>query len=73
MNVLDELSFSVALRELERRAQLPGNVVKPALDIIQRLRAIHGRLTHPEQIEVRTVDDRDPHVFFSPSSHALNC
>ena len=42
-------------------------------DVSQIFRTINGRLAHAEQIEVRTIDDRDPHVFFNPTSQALNC
>src|SRR5689334_8966146 len=73
MNVLDELSFAVSLRELERCTKLTGDCVQAPFDVLQRLRTVDGWLADAEQIEVRTVYDGDPHVFFSPSSHALNC
>src|SRR5690349_21562151 len=73
MNVLDQFAFAVALHELERDGEIARHVVKAALDIVERLSTVHGGLTNAEQIEVRTVDDRDPHDFFKPSSQALNC
>src|SRR5205085_4753458 len=73
MNVFDELPLAVALHELERGAELTRYTLKPSLDVVQCFRSVDRWLTYPEQIEVRTVDDGDPHVFFNPSSHALNC
>src|SRR3982751_5001571 len=73
MNVLDQLALAVTLHELDRDPKLAGNVVEAALDVAQCLGAVDRRLANAEQIEVRTVDDGEPHDFFSPSSQALNC
>ena len=73
MNVLHELPLAVSLNELERCAKLARDVVKSPFDVGECLGSINGRLAYAEEIEVRTIDDRDPHVFFNPSSQALNC
>src|SRR2546421_10463150 len=73
MNVLHQFAFAVALNELERRAELTRDVLQATLHITQSIRSVDGWLAYAEEIEVRTVDDREPHVFFNPSSHALNC
>jgi xanthine/CO dehydrogenase XdhC/CoxF family maturation factor len=43
------------------------------LDVRERLAAVDRRLTRSEEVEIRTVEDGDSHVFFSPLNQALNC
>jgi len=73
MNVLHQLPFAVPLNELERSTELARDVMQPTFDFSQSFRSIDRRLAHAEQVEIRTIDDRDPHDFFKPSSQALNC
>jgi hypothetical protein len=73
MDGVDHLALSVVLGELELRTDVPGDRAKTPLDVAERFAAIHRRLTRAEKIEIRTVEDGESHVFFSPLSHALNC
>src|SRR5690242_19379075 len=73
MNTIDELTLTVVLGKLEVHTELAGHGAKPSFDVGERLRTVQSRLSNPKQVEVWSVEDGDPHVFLSPSSHALNC
>jgi hypothetical protein len=73
VNDLDELPLSISLRELERRSDLSGDNAQSPFDIVQGVGAVYRGLANAEEIEIWSVEDGDPHVFFNPSSHALNC
>src|SRR4029079_497258 len=70
---VDHFAFAIVLRELHLCSQLGRHRGKRTLDVVQRLAAVQCRLASAEEIQVRAIEDGDPHVFFSPLSHALNC
>jgi len=70
---IDQLAFSAVLRKPYLSTELARNRRQRSLDVRERLPAVKLRFTRAEEIQVRAIDDRDPHVFFNPLSHALNC
>ena len=73
VNRVDQLALAVVLRELELDAELRRDGAQRSLDVGERRVSVQRRLARAEQIQVRAVEDGDPHVFFSPLSQALNC
>src|SRR6185437_7596733 len=74
VNGVDELSLAVVLREFEHGSDAGSDRAQRTLDVVQRFMAIQLWFARPEQVQIRAIQDGDPHVFFlSPSSQALNC
>ena len=70
---VDQVALVVELGEGQGDADLAGHFVQPGLDLVQRRRAIQLGLAGAQQVQVRAVEDGDPHFGFSPCSHELNC
>src|SRR5262249_40895056 len=73
LNRVDQLPFTVVLGELQLDPDLLRHRAQRAFDVVERLASVQRRLTGPEQIQIRAVDDGDLHDFVSALSHALNC
>ena len=72
---VDQLALAVVLRELARSTPSSARHRRAAScstsASVSRPYSAGSRVA--EQIEVRSVEDGDSHVFFSPLSQALNC
>lgn len=73
VNCIDQLPLAVVLREFQLRAELFRYAPQRTLNVGERLAAVQSRLASAEEIQVRTIEDRDLHVFFSPFNQLLNC
>ena len=73
MDSVDQLAFAVVLRETYLGADFTRDGTQRLLDVGKRLPAIQLGFTRAKKIQVRAIDDGNPHVFFNPLSHALNC
>src|SRR5438552_11867510 len=69
---LDDLSFSIMLRERELDAKLFRDVQETRLDVAKSFGPVEIRLARAEQIEVWAIDYGDSHSPVSPSSQARN-
>src|SRR6266566_6018618 len=72
VHCVDDLSFSIMLRERELNAKLFGDVQETRLDVAKSFGPVEIRLARAEQIEVGAIDYGDPHSPVSPSSQARN-
>src|SRR5437762_13966363 len=54
---VDDLAFSIVLRERELHAQLSRDTQEMLLDVGQRFSPVKGRLARAEEIEIRSIDD----------------
>src|SRR5690349_748605 len=70
---VNQLALTVMLRELNFSARFAGHRPQRSLHVRQGLTTVQFWLTGAEEVQVRAIDDRNPHVFFNPLSHALNC
>ena len=70
---VDHLPFAVVLRELKLRADFACHGAERAFDVVERFSTVDSRLTRAEEIQIRAIDDRDSHSFFSRLSQLLNC
>ena len=68
---LDHASLLVELREEERHPEFGPHLLEMGFDLGQRGRAVDLGLPDAEQIEIRAVEDRDPHDV-SPFSQPWN-
>src|SRR5215208_3410680 len=60
MQRVQQDAFVVGLHDLEIDAELTGQRAQALVDILQRQRAVDVRLTPPEKVEIRAVQDQDP-------------
>ena len=74
VNRVDELALAVVLRALELDAELraPRRQARRSMSASVVVPVECG-LARAEQVEVRAVEDGDPHFCLSPSSQAVNC
>ena len=73
VNRVDQVSFTVVLRERQVGPDFARRAAQSPLDVGECLSPIELGLAAAEEVQVRAIDDGNPHVFFNPLSHALNC
>src|SRR5258705_7376774 len=73
MHDLDEASLDIVLCAGDLDAELAPGVDEVRLDVAQGHRPVESGLAESEQVEVRSVQDGDPHFGLSPCNHELNC
>src|SRR5690606_6153387 len=67
---IDQLALAVVLFADDLDGQLRRNFIQVRLDLGERCAAVKSRLPRPEQVQVRTVQNRDLQDFLKPSSQA---
>src|SRR5688572_22022502 len=70
---VDHRSFAVELGEVDLDAELLRDGPQPAVDVVESSGPVQVGLADAEQVEVRAVENGDPHLRLSPSSQAVNC
>src|ERR1700738_3983174 len=72
MHEVHELSLSVALHPPHAHAERAPDLGETRLHLGERRPTVELGLAHPEEVEVRSIQDGDPHRCFSPCSQELN-
>lgn len=72
LNRINDLAFSVVLRERELDTEFLRDLQEPRLDVGESFGSVETRLTRAKQIEVGAIDYGDSHSPVSPSSQARN-
>src|SRR5688500_3408817 len=70
VNRVDDVAFPVELGEADSNIQLSRHFAQSRFDLGKRGRSVDRRLALSQEIEVRSVDDRNSHVSANPSSHS---
>src|SRR5258705_1813096 len=73
MHDLDEASLDIVLCAGDLDDELAPDVDEVRLDVAEGHRPVESGLAESEQVEVRSVQDGDPHFGLSPCNHELNC
>src|SRR5262245_61383500 len=73
VDAVDHLPLAIMLREPQLRADLGRDGAEGAFDVVERFSSVESWFARAQEIQIRSIDDRDSHVFFSPLSQVLNC